>query len=372
MKKFYSMILMAVMAIMMPVAADAQVTINDLRGTYVFHGEAYDWTGYGVVPPKASTVTISINEADNSVTMTGFLGADVVIWGEAEDGSEDVYDALHGTFNPETQKITFLDNETSVDFFTLSDEYYNWYIYNFVFEASRDEEGNVVLTMVPAENGNLPILQTYYWDSEANDYAYPNYGFDQGGKMVQMSANAKSYIGTLEPGNYEIIYTDRDNQQGMMPASVTAGEDGSLTLTTNDATVGLEPQTSGRGANKYTYAYKTKGCYDTYYYWGEGEDDYEYSFVPQYWGQSELTLYFHGENPMSFNTGIWFGIGNSGISVFDCVLAKEGTFVDGIEAITETSSTDVLYFDLQGRRIAQPRGITIVQENGKTRKTIVK
>lgn len=367
MKKFYSMILLAVMAMMMPTTAKAQLTINDLRGTYVFHGKANDWTGYGVVPPTSATVTLSINEADNSVTMTGFLGADVVIWGEAEDGSEDVYDALHGTFNPETQKITFLDSETSTDFFTLSDDYYDWYIYNLVFEASRDGNGNVVLTMVQAENEMLPILQTYDWGTGE----YINYGYDQGGQMTQLSANASSYIGTLEAGNYEIVYTDRDGVLGMMPATV-AEADGQLTLTTNGVSVVLEPQTSGRGANKYIYAYKTKGCYDTYYYWGEGEDDYEYSFIPQYWGHSELTLYFNGNEPMKFDTGIWFGIGESGISVFDCVLGKEGTFADGIETITETAGTGTQYFDLQGRRIAQPRGITIVKENGKTRKTFVK
>lgn len=369
MKKFYSMILLALMAMMMPATAKAQVTINDLRGTYVFHGKTNDWSGFGVVPPSSATITLSINEADNSVTMTGFLGADVVIWGD--EGDDPVYDALHGTFNPETQQIVFLDTETSADWFTLSDNYYDWYIYNLVFQASKDEDGNVVLDLAPAANGNLCILQTYYYDNDAADYVYVNYGYDWGGRMTLLSANAKSCIGTLEPGNYEIIYTDRNDVQGMMPATV-AEADGQLTITTNDVTVALEAQTAGRGANKYTYAYKTNGCYDTYYYWGEGEDDYEYSFIPQYWGKSELTLYFNGDEPMKFDTGIWFGIGESGISVFDCVLAKEGTFVDGIEAITETSSTGVQYFDLQGRRIAQPRGITIVQENGKTRKTIVK
>lgn len=371
MRKLYSFILVALAAMMMPVAADAQVTLSDLRGTYVFHGVANDWTGYGVVPPTASTVTLSINEDDNSVSMTGFLGADIVIWGEAEDGSEDIYDALHGTFDPETQKITFLDSETSLDFFTLCDEYYDWYIYNLVFQASRDDNGNVVLTMVPAENGSLPILQTYYWNSEANDYAYPSYGYDQGGQMVQLSINATGYIGTLNPGNYEILYTDRDEQAGMMTATV-ADNEGQLTLTTNGVSVVLDPQTAGRGANKYTYAYKTSGCYDTYYYWGEGDDDYEYAFVPQYWGHNELTLYFNADGTMSFDTGVWFGIESSGISVFDCTLAPEGTFENAAIENVATGNTARQYFDLQGRRIQQPRGLTIVKEGGKVRKQLVK
>lgn len=371
MRKLYSFILVALAAMMMPVAADAQVTLGDLRGTYVFHGVANDWTGYGVVPPTVSTVTLSINEDDNSVSMTGFLGAEVIIWGDAEDGSEDIYDALHGTFDPETQQITFLDSETSNDFFTLSDDYYDWYIYNLVFQASRDEEGNVVLTMVPSENGSLAIIQTYYWDSEAGDYVFPNYGYDQGGQMVQMSINAKSYIGALAPGKYEIIYTDRDEQTGMMPAEVL-DNDGVLSLSTNNSTVALDPQTSGRGANKYTYAYKTSGCYDTYYYWGEGDDDYEYAFVPQYWGHNELTLYFNADGTMSFDTGIWFGIESSGISVFDCTLAPEGTFENAAIENVAPDNTARQYFDLQGRRIQQPRGLTIVKENGKACKMLVK
>lgn len=62
--------------------------------------------------------------------------------------------------------------------------------------------------IIRTKNGNLCIIQSYYYDNDIADYVYVNYGYDLGGRMTQLSTTATSVIGTLAPGNYEILYSD--------------------------------------------------------------------------------------------------------------------------------------------------------------------
>lgn len=341
-------------------AVAQSVSLSDLRGTYVFRGQAVDWTGYGLCPPTISTLNVSVNEADNTVSMTGFLGADVAVW--IGDADEAVFDALHGVYDPETQVITFEDCDTSESFFTLHDDYYDWYLYNLCLQAARDEQGNVVLNMVPNAADRLCVIQTYYYDYDTNQYVYPNYGYDEGGQAIQLSAQATSAIGELVAGEYDLCYTTYSRAEDKTLAVVSTDADGLLSLTVGKGVVGLNAQTSGRGTNKYTYAYVSEGCWYTQnlYWFGDGEYDYSSYICPEYWGQSEVTLYFNGDGSMSLNTGLWLGSEEGGVTAYNPVLRPRNE--QSISTINADNAAAYSY-DLMGRRTVSNRGMMI--RNGK-------
>lgn len=363
MKKFYSFIIMALFAI----AANAQepVSINELRGTWVFRGVANDWNSFGETLPTVHTFNLSVDEETNAVTATTTMGT-VWAYGEAEDGSEDYEDVLRGTFNPETQILTFGNSydEVAGIYSYLEDEWYYIYTYTLAFKVAHDENGKVVFNMVAPEGAETMLVLEYSdYDWDTAEWAYYYYGYDLGATMTA------PVNGALKAGEYEIAYTNESNEAATMPCEIKESAEG-LVLVINGAEITLGEKSTGFGANKVVYAYEAE---DTYTEYGEGDEDYYYNFAAAYSGAAGVTFYANGNDTYTGSVAIYTeDIDGNSTVLYDPVLYKRGqSAIESVENETVKTSAPI-YFDLSGRRISKPQGLHIEMVNGKAVKRLAK
>ena len=364
MKKFYAFMLAAVAALMVSVSAKAQepVSINELRGTWIFRGVASDWNQCGQVLPTIHTFNITVDEETNAVNLTTTMGT-VLAYGAAEDGSEDYEDVLRGKYDPATQVLTVYDSydETKGIYSYLVDEYYSMYTYDMAFQVGRDEQGKVTFQMIPTEKGSMLVIEVDDYDYETAEWKSYYYGYDLGATM-KAPAN-----GTLAAGEYELAYTDGGGLTGIMPCTLT-DEDGQLTLNVMGVKTPLTAKSVGFGANKVNYGYTAAMQYVVT---GEGEYDYYYSFISDFYGAYDVDFYANGDGTFSANVPNYVDYEEDFVTLYDVVLREKGTAVKDIE--NTVAKGEKMYFDLQGRRIARPaNGLYIEKVNGKTVKRMAK
>lgn len=360
MKKIYSFLLVAMLAL--TAQTQAPVTISELRGTWVFRGVASDWQNMGEILPTVHTFTISVDETTNKVTATTSIG-DVWAFGAAEDGSEDYIDALHGSYNPETQVLTFTDtyDEEAGIYTYIMDEYYAFYAYDLAFRADRDEAGNVVLQMVPTANNSMLVLAYGAYD-DAGNYNWYYYGYDLGATMTAPQA------GELEAGEYEIAGQNLDGSNITLPCEIKSTDAG-LVLAINDVECALTAKSQGFGANKKTYAYTVSSAYTVF---GEGEYDYYFNFISYYLGGYDVTFFSDGNGMFTCDQSIYMeSADGTSTVVLNPILGKKGTTAVK-DVIATEGNGKAEYFDLQGRRISRPTGLYIEKVNGKVTKRLAK
>lgn len=337
--------------------------LDQFVGTYQFIGTDPTCADASYTPSE--TYTCYVTKVNGELHMTGFLG-------EVDNGNASYYT---GTYDAVNQTVYFYCvDPTNGGYVADGDTWY--YVYDFTLNVGRNEAGNLTLT----RDGNFYF---YAYGSDWLDTSYSSLSFERVSSDVPdpsepITPDEPSYKDFAEQSGTALAYfSDYDgNGIGLEDFTVKYTRSGKTITLTDFMSTGKDLVVTLDEKDSY-------GNYPCHFTYGDGIEDgiYFYLFEDEnkniaYETETIDTFYLNGYSYYYDGTGwdwltiCYYSNRDSMYYYINIDFTDDATAISNVKT---SASSARQYFDLTGRRIAQPtKGIFIEKVNGKSVKRIVK